>query len=201
MPWWHSLFIINHMNKEFERYYKELSEAYDRGDLFFTRNSDKLHNAAIMLLMLEKGTRISMFCGSMSVFRNKFYSDITDNSAENEEIKKKVSDAFNKFLAKENSHIDIILEKEPVNLTGDLIFDKSLLGNESVEIYQIPDVIREYAGLNHYSFIDDSKITRIESDAVNHTAICKIGNSPDIETPVASFNKLRDMSKRVYIEN
>lgn len=189
------------MNKEFERYYNELAEAYDTKELYFTRNSDKLHNAAIMLLMLEKGTRISMFCGSMSVFKNKFYSDLTANDTENEEIKKKLSDAFKIFIAKENSHIDIILEKKPVNLTGDLIFDKSLLNNEAVEIFRIPDVIREYAGINHYSFIDDSEITRIESDAENHTAICKIGNATNVETPVASFNKLRDMSKRVYIEN
>lgn len=188
------------MNTEFERYYNELAEAYNRKELYFTRNSDKLHNAAIMLLMLEKGTRISMFCGSMSVFKNKFYSNITCNEKENEEIKKKLSDAFNIFIAKENTHIDIILEKEPVKIVDDLIFDSALL-TPKADIYVIPDVIRELSGINHYSFIDDAEITRIETDADNHTAICKIGNAEGIESPVNSFNKLRDLSRRIYLAN
>lgn len=188
------------MNAEFEKYYNELAKAYDSGELYFSRNSDHLHNAAIMLLMLEKGKRISMFCGSMSVFKNDFYTYVLDDDGNPDmDIKKKVSDAFTNFISKDGNQINIILERKPDNLTDGLIFDKDLLQKESVAIYQIPEVIRERAGINHYSFIDNSEITRIESDAVNHTALCKIGNAPDIESPEDSFKKLRELSHRVTI--
>lgn len=186
------------MNEEFDRYYNELADAYDSKRLFFTRNTDCLHNAAIMLLMLKKGTRISMYCGAMSVFKNGFYTNITNEGPDaDNQIKQRVSNAFRDFISRDGTHIDILLEREPVNLTGDLIFDKSLLTGDTVDIYQIPDAIRKYAGINHYSFIDDSEITRIESDARKHTAICKIGTDPDVESPAKSFEKLRKLSRRV----
>lgn len=186
------------MNEEFDSYYNKLADAYDSGRLFFTRNTDCLHNAAIMLLMLKKGTCISMYCGAMSVFKNDFYANITDEGPDaDNQIRQRVSNAFRDFISRDGTHIDIILEKEPHNLTEDLIFDKSLLTSKSVEIYQIPDAIREHAGLNHYSFIDNSEITRLESDPREHSAICKIGTDPKVGSPAESFKKLRKLSRRV----
>lgn len=190
------------MNTEFHKYYTSLAEAFASGKLFFTRNTDCLHNAAIMKLMLEKGTHISMYCGSMSIFKNKFYMNILDDNGKPDEgIKRKVREAFVDFINRPDTHIDIILEQEPNNLTDDLIFDVEYLKRDSVKIFQIPNVIREKSNLNHFSFIDNSVITRLETDSVHHTAICKIGLSNSISSPAESFNKLRDASSRVYIAN
>lgn len=190
------------MNTEFNKYYNSLVEALDNGELFFTLNTDCLHNAAIMKLMLEKGTRISMYCGSMSIFKNKFYTNILDDSGNpDKDIKRKVSEAFVNFINRPGTHIDIILEKEPNNLTDDLIFDVEYLNKESVKIFKIPDIIREKSNLNHFSFIDNSEITRLETDPLQHTAICKIGLSDKIKSPVESFNTLLDASSRVNIAN
>ncbi|MDE6206705.1 MAG: hypothetical protein K2M55_02745 [Muribaculaceae bacterium] len=190
------------MNTEFNNYYTSLAEAFASGELFFTRNTDCLHNAAIMKLMLEKGTRISMYCGSMSIFKNKFYSNILDDNGKPDiDIKRQVCEAFVDFINRPGTHIDIILEKEPNNLIDDLIFDVSYLNNDSVNIFQIPNIIREKSNLNHFSFIDNSEITRLETDPVQHTALCKIGLSDKINSPVESFNTLLEASSRVNIAN
>lgn len=187
---------------EFEKYYEEISgyyrDAVDNGNCHFTKNTDHLHNAAIMLLMLENGRHLRMYCGRMSIFKNRFYGYIPEESNP-EEIKERIARAFEKFITTPGNRAEIVLQYGCKGLTDDLIFSADLLKLDNVELYKVPDVVRDKSDIDHYSFIDDGGIVyRLETDPELHRALCKIGESDDIGSPLNTFNKLRSFS---YIVN
>lgn len=190
---------------EFEKYYAEIEGYYNdaiaNGNCHFTKNTDHLHNAAIMLLMLTYGQHLRMYCGRMSIFKNRFYGHIpADNNPE--EIKDRMAQAFEKFITTPGNKAEIILQYGCKGLTDDLIFDPALLKRGNVELFKVPDVVREISDIDHYSFIDDDGIVyRLETDPDQHRALCKIGENNDIGAPLKSFNTLRDLSYEVNKAN
>lgn len=186
---------------EFEKYYAEIEgyyrDAVDNGNCHFTKNTDHLHNAAIMLLMLTYGQHLRMYCGRMSIFKNRFYDHIPKENNP-EEIKERIAQTFERFITTPGNKAEIILQYGCKGLTDDLIFDPALLKRGNVELFKVSDLVKDKSDINHYSFIDDSKVSRLETDAILHRALCKIGLC-DIESPLASFEKLMSMSYPVAL--
>lgn len=189
------------MDQTFIAYYNELKAAYDTlptGEIYFTTNTDRLHNAAVMELMLEKGRVLNMYCGSMSIFSNSFYTHI-ENESDRKEIKGRIAEAFTKFINDQDKSINIIVEQYDESIFYDLICSKDLFKNNSVSIYSVPDAIKNRGEIGHFSFIDNSIITRIETDADEHRAIIKIGISDKVRNPMESFERLKGMSRKINL--
>lgn len=193
---------------EFEKYYAEIEGYYNdaiaNGNCHFTKNTDHLHNAAIMLLMLTYGQHLRMYCGRMSIFKNRFYTHIpVDNNPE--EIRERMAQAFEKFITTPGNKAEIILQYGCKGLTDDLIFDPALLKRGNVELFKVSEFIRDKSEINHYSFITkedegpDGEIYRLETDAYFHRALCKIGKDDAIVAPVETFRKLREMTFNVKL--
>lgn len=180
-----------------EKYYKNLCDAYDRNEWFFTQNEDRAHNATIMRVMLEKSEDIRMYCGEMSVFRESFYNHIErEHSGLGSELRSKVADALGKFLKKTNSRLQIILEEYDKSIFNDLIIPfRELNSSLGVEIYRLPDEIGNKKEIPHVAFTRDERMVRIELDKTSHEAICKIGTGEDVESPTPAFERLLKLAK------
>lgn len=184
-----------------EEYYKKMEETYDAGKMSIYSNTDRSHNAAIMLLMLKKALKISIFCGSLSFLCKDFYEDIENNSPEDAQfLKEKIRDAWSQFIAKSDSKIDIILENKRDFSQEELIIPIEKLRNEKVEITYLPKNVKNKDKIKHFSFTEDNRIVRIEIDKENHQALCKIGDGvSDSTSKIAreNFRKLYDLSEKL----
>ncbi len=175
-------------------YYNTLKEAYETDKLYLSRNTDTAHNAMIMRLMLEKSTKIYIYCGKMSVFRRDFYDGLTASNLPGEEIKSLVVEALNNFLKRKNSALEIILESEcDYSNLDDLIVDAREF-RKKANIYYLPDSIKNKSQLKHFSFSGDEKVVRIETDKSQREAICKIGLDSHLPSPLSNFKDLRSIA-------
>ena len=187
-------------------YYKTLREAYENNSLFFGTNRDHAHNAMVMRLMLEKSNNISMFCGEMSVFRKKFYDKIRENNPElGDRIEKIMIDTLNEFVRKDNAIINIILTSFKSDYLEDLIVD----GDSFVKVARIMYLPKlSYPGydnavdlMNHFSFTEDRRISRVETKADEHEAILMIGEDPSVtDMPAETFEDLRRIATPVSLK-
>ena len=179
-------------------YYNDLVNAYDSKEVVYYDNSDRCHNAMILRLMLEKGSHIKMFCGEMSIFRNEFY-DIIDNNRSNigSKIKSIIQNSLSSFISRDNTIVEIILEKDNADFLKDLILPFDKLKDKFLISY-LPDSIENKAQILHFSIADDGKITRIESNKEDHTAICRIGKCDD-NTAQRNFEQLKSFAIPVYV--
>lgn len=190
------------MTQELQTYYEELSNAYDHNQWYYTMNSDRRHNAIIMLVMLEKADKIRMYCGEMSVFRKDFYQEIYKSYPQSaQELMDRMSKALEKFLNRENSHIDIILENFSPELLDDLIVPKRLfMSRLGLDLYFLPDSIGNKKEIPHIAYTDDDrKMVRIETDKKTHEAMCKVGTTDGVVSPSRSFEKLLKLARRVAV--
>lgn len=189
------------MQNTFDEFYNDLKEAYDSGTPSFFNNKDRVHNAAIMKLMFDTSDEVKMYCGEMTVLRNNFYEHITHDAKSQEEsdnlneidnknlkdevkeeenigekAKEKVSEAFTKFLKDKKGKLTIYLETFKPEYLEDIIFDKDLLKNPNLIINVLPKEVKAQ-GLAHTACTNDQSIVRIETNAVDHQAICRV-NKP-----------------------
>lgn len=183
------------MGKLYE-FYDKLAAAYDKDELVFENNFDRGHNAAVMLLMLRKSKRISMVCGSMSVFRKSFYRYIReDYPADGERMEEEIRESLRSFISRSDTKLRIILE----NPTGKE-FDEFLIPIEefcqNAEIYKLK-WDRDMPELGHFSFTEDEKIVRLENNKETHEALIKIGNWDKEEKAAPLFDKLILQSEAV----
>ncbi|MEZ3549730.1 MAG: hypothetical protein K1W02_03215 [Muribaculaceae bacterium] len=190
------------MTTELKKYYEELTDAYKRNEWHYTMNSDRRHNAVIMLVMLENAKKIKMFCGEMSVFRKGFYKHIQESdSSSAQDLMDRMSYALQEFLSYDDSHIDIILEDFKDEYLDDLIIPRRIfLSKLGLDLFYLPEYIGNKKEIPHITYTDDDrKMVRIELDPQKHEAICKIGTSPDMLSPDDSFNKLKELSRRAAV--
>lgn len=190
------------MDQTIEKYYTELCEAYDRGTWYYTKNSDRAHNAAIMLVMLEKAKDISMFCGQLSVFRKSFYRRINEQyPGSGQELLDHVATALSSFLKKEGNRLTILLENYSKKILTDLIISKDeLIRSLAVDIYALPDYIGNKGSIYHVAFTEEERMVRLELDKTGHQAICKIGEKTETNySPTVSFKRLLNRAEKVAI--
>lgn len=182
---------------EIDKYYTHLLDAYDNNQVLYCDNTDRLHNAAIMRLMLEKGDGIMMYCGEMSIFRNVFYEEIAKTSPlEAGKWKQIIKDALIRYLSI-GKILDVVVENYSDMLLNDCILSKEEISDFPIRIYQLPESIGNKRDIQHFSFTSDEKIVRLETAKKDHSAICKIGIDSSGISPKANFNKLKDLAQAV----
>lgn len=181
-------------------YYNQMEQTYDSGKVYIYSNTDRAHNAAIMLLMLSKASGISMFCGSLSILRKSFYTHIEKEiSVEDSSfLLNGIMEAWTRFISRDGSSIKIILENKRDFSKDDLIIPLEDLNSKKVSISYLPDYVDFKDKINHFSFSEDNRILRIEIDKNSHEAFCKVGEA-DASTVIArdNFSKLAKLSKKL----
>lgn len=183
---------------EIDEYYNRLLQAYDNNEVLYCDNTDRLHNAAIMRLMLEKGSEILMYCGEMSIFRDAFYEEIAKKSAEeSEKWKKIITSALKSYLSSKSKSLEIVMENYNVDILNDFLLSKEEIPNLPITIYQLPESIGNKSDIQHFSLTSDEKIVRLETAKKDHTAICKIGIDDNGTSPKANFLKLKNLAQAI----
>lgn len=162
--------------KIYKEFYEKIKNELDRNEPSSELNSDRLHNAAIMRLMLESSRNISMFCGSLSVFRPQFYEKIAElHGADTaNQIRIEVAKALSEFLSNPNLHLNVILEYDD-DLDYAMIIDReiirSALNSGNLSVYSLNSKFLWGNSLNHFAFSEDSRMLRIEEDKIEHTGL------------------------------
>lgn len=173
--------------KTFDKYYEKLQTKYEAGKVDFELNENRAHNTTIVRFMLDNSNVINMYCGEMSVFRDNFYRYI--NEIENTEeplgdyLKNKLIGSLSSFVNRENTILNIYLEKFSNDYFEDLIAPKIFnegMATGKINIYKLNDKLLLKSGLTHVSYTD-TNIIRMERDKYTHEAICAINVSKEMK--------------------
>ena len=106
--------IMSYTMQDMESYYQQLMSYFQREEYKTTSNKDRAHNTTMLRFMLDNSNTVKMFCGEMSVFRNKFYDTIDrdnkacaddDSEGLGQTLKKKLITSLEKFIDDSNSSI------------------------------------------------------------------------------------------------
>lgn len=65
---------------DIDKYLNYLQSKIDGKTISFAQNDDGAHNAAVMISMLRNASSIYMFCGAASVFSERFYRNISEDT-------------------------------------------------------------------------------------------------------------------------
>ncbi len=194
--------------KIFDEYYNTLQTKLDSKKTDFELNENRAHNTTIVRFMLDNSNNINMYCGEMSVFRNNFYKYINENANDDEALgdylRKKLIESLFSFINRENSKLNIYLEKYSNDYFDDLIdlriFSEGIATGK-INIYKLNDKLLLKSGLSHISYTD-TNIVRMERDKYTHEAICAINVSGEImETWKDAFVYMKSAAELVSIPN
>jgi hypothetical protein len=187
--------------KDIDTYFAHLTQKYQSGEWDIALNKDRAHNVMVMRLMLNTSSRVSMYCGEMSIFRDKFYEHITESNKQDDDslgeyLKEKMVVAMNDFLSKEGACLRIILENGLDKRMDDLIFGdefKQGISEGKIQIYRLNDTMLFKGDLSHFALSD--QIIRMEKDSKEHSAICAIHPKADLLSNMSNhFDTLLNMS-------
>lgn len=194
--------------KIFDEYYNTLQTKLDSKKVDFELNENRAHNTTIVRFMLDNSNYINMYCGEMSVFRNNFYKYINENANDDEALgdylRKKLIESLFSFINRENSKLNIYLEKYSNDYFDDLIdlriFSEGIATGK-INIYKLNDKLLLKSGLSHISYTD-TNIVRMERDKYTHEAICAINVSREImKTWEDAFVYMKSAAELVSIPN
>lgn len=175
--------IMSYTMQDMESYYQQLMSYFQREEYKTTSNKDRAHNTTMLRFMLDNSNTVKMFCGEMSVFRNKFYDTIDrdnkacaddDSEGLGQTLKKKLIASLEKFIDDSNSHLDIILESFSSKYLDDLIdcnLFKDGIKNKKITLRYLDLDRIQTRYLSHFSFTD-KKILRMETNKSTHEGIC-----------------------------
>lgn len=186
--------------EDIKKYLRELNEAYDGNHLFYRDNTDRSHNAAIMLVMLQKSHDIKMYCGEMSVFRTSFYDHIKrEDEATADYLRAEMTSALSSYL-REGKNLNIILENQPTCLKDTLIPKadlKSAMSQSHFQLMVLPDGLKSKKEIGHFAYGDTQRILRLETNKENHEATCRIGTEPISSSAYHMFATLEKIAEPV----
>ena len=194
--------------KIFNKYYETLQNKFNSNKADFELNENRAHNATIVRFMLDNSNNINMYCGEMSVFRNNFYRYINENTPNNEllgdYLREKLIKSLSSFINRENSMLNIYLEKFSNDYFDDLIdlriFSEGITAGK-IYVYKLNDKLLLKSGLSHISYTD-TNIVRMERDKYTHEAICAINVSKEImKTWEDAFVYMKSAAELVSIPN
>lgn len=194
--------------KIFDEYYQKLQAKFDSKKVDFELNENRAHNTTIVRFMLDNSNNINMYCGEMSVFRNNFYNYINENANGREllgnYLKEKLVESLSSFVNRENSKLNIYLEKFNNDYFDDLIdlriFCEGIAAGK-INIYRLNDKLFLKSGLSHISYTD-TNIVRMERDKYTHEAICAINVSQEIiKTWEDAFVYMKSAAELVCMPN
>lgn len=193
------------LRTEIDKYYDCLTATHQSGEMDFALNKDRAHNVMVMRLLLNTSNSISMYCGKMSVFRQKFYDYISMNNTEKGEeplgdyLKSLLVEEMNRFLMKKDAKLQIIVEKKDNEDSDELIFGdefKQGVEEKKVEIFYLSDNMLFKDEISHFAL--SNTVIRMEKDRKERSAICAINPPKDlVNTMLNHFNTLMKMSTRV----
>lgn len=181
--------------EEYENYYNGLKKVLESKKDSFVGNSGHGHNAVIMRLMLENSRVINMYCGSLSVFSDPFFTDIEkrDSADVANHLKDNLKSALSRFLDK-GGRLNIILENFTKDWQSHIIIGitewTEYMRNRQISVRYIPDILTVKKNINHVAFNDTNTIERLEIDKDRHTAICRLNSSDSIENQDQMFQTL-----------
>lgn len=185
--------------KEIQAYYNALNEAFQSQKESNTFNSDRSHNATIFRFMLDNSKAIKMYCGELSVFRQGFYDYVEKNAEQGDGVKimDAMSESLRTFLAKDDTHLTIIVENYTPELLKDVVVDEfaEAVKRGQVELRQLGDDLSFKKVLNHFT-VTDSKIVRAEQSKEEHSAVCTMHDDAYYQMIDRSFDKLYLLSNQ-----
>ncbi len=186
--------------KEIQAYYNALNVAFQSKQESNTFNNDRSHNATIFRFMLDNSKAIKMYCGELSVFRKGFYDHVEKNAEQGEGVKimDAMSESLRTFLAKDDTHLTIIVENYTPGLLKDVVVDEfaEAVKNGQVELRQLGDDLSFKKVLNHFT-VTDSKIVRAEQSKEEHSAVCTMHDDTYYQMIDSFFSKLYLLSSAV----
>ena len=185
--------------KEIQAYYDALKVAFQSKQESNTFNNDRSHNATVLRFMLDNSKAIKMYCGELSVFRQGFYDYVEKNAEQGDGVKimDAMSESLRTFLAKDDTHLTIIVENYTPELLKDVVVDEfaEAVKNGQVELRQLGDDLSFKKVLNHFT-VTDSKIVRAEQSKEEHSAVCTMHDDVYYQMIDRSFDKLYLLSNQ-----
>lgn len=179
--------------KDIQAYYDALNETFQSQKESNTFNNDRSHNATVLRFMLDHSKAIKMYCGELSVFRQGFYDHVKRNAEKGEGVKimNAMSESLRTFLAKDDTHLTIIVENYTTELLKDVVVDEfaEAVKNGQVELRKLGDDLTFKKVLNHFT-VTDSKIVRAEQSKEEHSAVCTMHDDAYYQMIDRSFDKL-----------
>lgn len=189
--------------KELTVYYHHLEEAFKRTEETYYFNNDRSHNATVMRFMFDNAKQVNMYCGELSVLREKFYDHIgKDSGKENaEKVKDAMIDSLNAFFDRQDSKLTVVFESYSDKIFNDLICKDlfvSKLKENIISFYKLDEAFSFKADINHFCYTD-SGITRFEVDKMLHNAICTFHNHTYSEACEKNFQILLKVAQNTSL--
>ncbi|MBD5215482.1 MAG: hypothetical protein HDS78_03035 [Bacteroidales bacterium] len=171
--------------RDLDNYYKNLENYLDSGRVHSIPNSDRAHNATIIRFMLDKSDTVNMFCGQMSIFRNKFYDRINEDNdgVLGTYLKNEMVKALTGFINKANSKLNIILERFNIMYFSDLISSsifKAGVRSGKISLRKSDPRLFVSEGVSHFTYTS-SDIARMEIEQEPHSGICTVNLTNDMK--------------------
>lgn len=188
--------------EEYKNYYKGLKKVLESKKDSFVGNSGHGHNAVVMRLMLENSRVINMYCGSLSVFSDSFFSEIEkrDSAEVANQLKDDLKSALSGFLDN-GGRLNIILENYTKDWQSHIIIGATewteYVMNGQISVRYIPDILTVKKNINHVAFNDTNTIERLEIDKDRHAAICRLNSSDCIKNQNQMFQTLTNCSEPI----
>lgn len=189
--------------KELTAYYHNLEEAFKRTEETYYFNNDRSHNATVMRFMFDNAKQVNMYCGELSVLREKFYDHIGKDSGEKnaEKVKNAMINSLNSFLNSQDSKLTVVFENYSDKIFDDLICKNlfvSKLKENIISFYKLDEAFSFKADINHFCYTD-SGITRFEVDKMLHNAICTFHNHTYSEACEKNFQILLKVAQNTSL--
>ncbi len=187
----------------FDSFYEKIKDEYDNNNSSSELNSDRLHNAAIMKLMLESSNEIFMFCGCLSVFRPEFYERIAEvHGADTAEyIRIEMIKALAEFFADNNHRLNVILESGVNDLESSMIVDeetvRAAVSGGNLKSSALNSSFLWGNSLSHFAYSKDSEMLRLESNKIEHTGIYSRKNSELLKEASDTYAMLKSRSRAI----
>lgn len=196
---------------DLDAYYRVLCDKVDEKKFEVILNNDRAHNSVVERVMLEKSQLINMYCGEMSIFREKFYSYINENNNDYEQepqlgdiLKTRVIEALKDFINRPNAQLNIYFERFDPSYLKDLIdLEVFRIGIKLNKIcmFKLDDSLFLKVGIAHTTYTD-SNIIRIERNSDTHEAVCGLNISGDIlESVKSTFATMASVGEKIDILN
>lgn len=188
--------MANYNIKTFNDYYDTLSNDLKSGKPVTEQNHDRVHNVAIVRLMLENSSKVNIFCGRMTIFRSEFYEHIALSYGRElaDQLKEILAQSLRKFLSDKSKTLCILNENYHPEMMDDLIVPAELfrrsIANGNLNIKRLDDDFLWSDKLSHFCCAPDISAMRLESDKSLHEGIFTANISGLVAMAETNFNDL-----------
>lgn len=199
---------------ELLEYKTKLEVAITNKEMAIFFNDSILHAMMIMAAIFQKASMepqkcVRMYCGEFSLFRDKTEDKVyrekaccsledLDNEQRNQWDKlnfyRELQNAFKKFLALENSSLEIIIANNIETLPQNAVWNIIKQNERKIKIYKLKDDV----GLDHFVTTTDSY--RVENSDINKTAICSFRDKEYASVLIDNFKDLLNFSQQINID-